>query len=92
MVSKIAAADGFIKVDYPKKLRAIIKTDVVADWYPDQPIRNRLIKLLRQSGMLRAGRQADTASRQIMIKPFPRKISHYVLSLKALGLKLRPRD
>jgi putative DNA primase/helicase len=87
-VREIEAADGFIKFDEPGKVRTMLRTEIVEAWYPDQALRNRLVNLLRGRNIFRSGRQADTASRQTMIKPYEKRIAHYSLSLAALNLRL----
>ena len=42
----IEAADGAVKYYQPGKLRAWIRTRTIRRWYPNQPIRNRLVSLL----------------------------------------------
>jgi hypothetical protein len=85
---EIEQADGFVKFSRAQKFRVMLCTRQFRIWYPNKAMRNRVCVALRENGIFRPGRQADTASRQIMIKPWPKKIPCYRLSLKALGVKL----
>ncbi len=64
----------------------MLQTRLMRTWYPDEAKRNRLVSLLRNQKMILAGRQSDTCSRQVSLKPYPRKIAVYWLLLKMLGL------
>jgi hypothetical protein len=83
---QIKTTDGFINFIRPEKYRVMLQTRAMEDCYPDEATRNRLVTLLRNQKMILAGRQSDTCSRQVSLKPYPRKIPVYWLSLKALGL------
>jgi putative DNA primase/helicase len=85
---QIEAADGFINFSQPGEYRVMVQTRCLRHWHSDEPFRNRLITLLRDQGMIFAGRQSDTCARQVSLKPHSHKISVYWLSLKALGLGL----
>ena len=85
---QIEGADGFINFSQPGEYRVMVQTRCLRRWHSDEPFRNRLITLLRDQGMIFAGRQSDTCARQVSLKPHSHKIPVYWLSLKALGLGL----
>src|SRR4029078_11849956 len=61
---QIKDADGYINFTQPCKYRVEVQTSCLRRWYTDDAARNRLVALLRDRGMMLAGRQADTCSRQ----------------------------
>ncbi len=83
---QIKAADGYINYVERNGPRLMLQTRLMRTWYPDEAKRNRLVGLLRNRKMILAGRQSDTCSRQVSLKPYPRKIAVYWLLLKMLGL------
>ncbi len=63
---QIKAADGYINYVEPNGPRLMLQTRLMRTWYPDEAKRNRLVSLLRN---ILAGRQSDTCSRQVSLKP-----------------------
>lgn len=85
---QLQRAEGFVNFARPERYRVMLRTRSMQAWFPDERTRNRLVSLLRNQQMVLAGRQADSSSRQVKVRPCPHKMPVYWLSLRTLGLGL----
>ena len=84
MAKRLRKADGFIQTTRPGRVRCLLKSAALETWFPEVTTRKRLSAILRSRGILKAGRRADTNTRQIYIAPLQGRVSCYALLRKRM--------
>lgn len=79
IAQQLKKADGFIQATRLGRVRYLLRSKTLETWFPDVTARKRVSAVLRSRGILRAGRRADTSTRQIHIAPLKKRVSCYAL-------------
>ena len=82
---RLKKADGFIQSTRPGRVRYLLRSKALETWFPNVTARKRLSAVLRSRGILKAGRRADTSTRQIYIAPLKKRVSCYALLRKRIS-------
>jgi len=85
VAKRLKKADGFVQTTRPGRVRHLLRSKALAKWFPDVTTRKHLSAVLRSRRILKAGRRADTSTRQIHIAPLKKRISCYVLVRKRIS-------
>ena len=81
---RLKKADGFIQSTRPGRVRYLLRSKTLETWFPNVTTRKHLSAVLRSRGILKAGRRADTSTRQIYIAPLKKRVSCYALLRKRI--------
>jgi uncharacterized protein DUF927 len=76
---RLKKADGFIQSTRPGRVRYLLRSKTLETWFPNVTARKHLSAVLRSRGILKAGRRADTSTRQVYIAPLKKRVSCYAL-------------
>jgi Domain of unknown function (DUF927) len=79
MAKRLKKADGFIQTTRPGRVRCLLRSKTLEAWFPNVTARKHLGAVLRSRGILKAGRRADTNTRQIYVAPLKKRVSCYAL-------------
>ena len=82
---RLKKADGFIQTTRPGRVRYLLRSKAMETWFPHVTTRKHLSAVLRSRGILKAGRRADTSTRQIHIAPLKKRVSCYALLRKRIS-------
>ena len=82
---RLKKADGFIQSTQPGRVRYLIRSKALEAWFPNVTARKHLGAVLRSRGILKAGRRADTSTRQVYITPLKKRVSCYALLRKRIS-------
>ena len=84
MAKRLRKADGFIQTTRLGRVRYLLRSKALETWFPNVTARKQLSAVLRSRGILKAGRRADTSTRQIYVAPLKRRVSCYALRRKRI--------
>jgi len=82
---RLKKADGYIQATRLGRVRYLLRSKALERWFPNVTTRKHLSAVLRSRGILKAGRRADTSTRQIHIALLEKRVSYYVLLRKRIS-------
>jgi putative DNA primase/helicase len=85
MAKRLRKAEGFIQTTRQGRVRYLLRSKALEMWFPNVTARKHLSALLRTRGIVKAGRRADTSTRQIHIAPLKKRVSCYALLRKRIS-------